>query len=167
MVLICLIAAAVLVAADQLVKYAVALSLPFEHFSGQPIPIVPHVIGLTHVHNTGGAWSLFSQYTWILAAISAAASVFILYLLLRRRVRVPMAVWSLALVLAGAVGNLIDRVLNGYVVDMFTFLFLPTFPVFNVADICVTVGGVLLCVYIFFFHEQRKGPIHGDHPSAP
>ncbi|MDD4715527.1 MAG: signal peptidase II [Oscillospiraceae bacterium] len=157
MYIFCIFSVLLLVAADQAVKYIVMLNIPDQTVSGQAINVIPHVLGITHVHNTGGAWSVLSQHTWLLAAVSAAAALVILYILLRRKVTAPLGVWALALVLAGAVGNMIDRIRLGYVVDMFLFLFIR-FPVFNVADICVTAGGILLCIYILFFYErQGKG----------
>ena len=66
-------------------------------------------------------------------------------------------------VLAGAVGNLIDRALLGYVTDMFETLFMR-FAVFNVADICVVVGGIAFCVYYLFFHGKEEG--HGADSVA-
>ena len=69
----------------------------------------------------------------------------------------PFAMAALSMVLAGAVGNLIDRALLGYVTDMFETLFMR-FAVFNVADICVVVGGIAFCVYYLFFHGKGGGP---------
>ena len=65
----------------------------------------------------------------------------------------PFGRCALTLVLSGAVGNLIDRALQGYVVDMFNVLFMD-FAIFNVADICVVVGGIAACVYYVFFYEK-------------
>ena len=123
------ILAAVLVALDQLVKYLVVQNIPL----GEHVPFLPCILDLTYVQNTGAAFSLFSDHTWILALISA-----------------------LALLLAGAVGNLIDRALQGYVVDMFHVLFME-FAVFNVADICVVVGGFAAVIYYLFFYEKLEG----------
>ena len=75
----------------------------------------------------------------------------------------PFAMAALSMVLAGAVGNLIDRALLGYVTDMFETLFMR-FAVFNVADICVVVGGIAFCVYYLFFHGKEEG--HGADSAA-
>ena len=77
--------------------------------------------------------------------------------------RHPLGRFFLARVLAGAVGNLIDRALLGYVTDMFETLFMR-FAVFNVADICVVVGGIAFCVYYLFFHGKEEG--HGADSAA-
>ena len=75
----------------------------------------------------------------------------------------PFAMAALSMVLAGAVGNLIDRALLGYVTDMFETLFMR-FSVFNVADICGVVGGIAFCVYYLFFHGKEEG--HGADSAA-
>ena len=139
------ILAAVLVALDQLVKYLVVQNIPL----GEHVPFLPYLLDLTYVENTGAAFSLFSDHTWILALISLVMSVLL-------AIRHPFGRTALALLLAGAVGNLIDRALQGYVVDMFHVLFME-FAVFNVADICVVVGGFAAVVYYLFFYEKLEG----------
>ncbi len=146
-----LLLSAVLVVLDQLVKDWVQQAIPL--YGGKPL--LPGVLELTYVQNTGAAFSIFREHTWILALISAIASVVILVLLLRRIMPGLLGQLSLALVLGGAVGNLIDRVLHGYVVDMFNLQFMD-FAVFNVADIGISVGGVLLCVYVLFFWRKPE-----------
>ena len=90
--------------------------------------------------------------------MSLAVSVALAVLLLKRAFPRPLAMLTLSLVLAGAVGNLIDRALFGYVTDMFQTLFMQ-FAVFNVADICVVCGGIGFCVYYLFLHGREGG--HG------
>jgi signal peptidase II len=155
MVILSLLSAAILIAADQIIKYLVVLHLPYQPFADTTLEIIPNVLGLSHVHNTGAAWSIFANATWLLTALSAVASLVVLYLIVRRKVSHPLGSWSLVLILAGAVGNLIDRARLGYVIDMFRVLFF-SFPVFNFADICITAGGILLCVYILFFYGKSK-----------
>ena len=74
--------------------------------------------------------------------------------------------WKLLLLLAGAVGNLIDRAMRGFVVDMFQLLFM-NFAVFNVADICVVCGGIAFCVYFLFFYDklEKKEAPDDSHPA--
>ena len=155
MIILSLLAAAILIAADQVIKYFIILFLPYQPYADTTLEIIPNVFGLSHIHNTGAAWSIFQNATWLLTVLSAAASLVVLYLILRRKITHPLGNWSLVLILAGAVGNLIDRVRLGYVIDMFQFLFV-SFPVFNFADVCITVGGVLLCIYILFFYGKNK-----------
>ena len=124
-----------LVALDQLVKYLVVQNIPL----GTHVPFLPHILDLTYVKNTGAAFSLFAQHTWILTLISLVMSVVLALALVKKFFRHPLGRVCLSLVLAGAVGNLIDRAFQGYVVDMFNVLFMD-FAVFNVADICLVVG---------------------------
>ena len=143
-----------LVGLDQLVKFLVRAYIPL----GGSAPFLPHILQLTYVQNTGAAFSIFSQHTWILTVVSLVVSVALAVLLLKKVFPHPLAMLTLSLVLAGAVGNLIDRALFGYVTDMFQTLFM-SFPVFNVADICVVCGGIGFCVYYLFFHGKEDG--HG------
>ena len=144
------ILAAVLVALDQLVKYLVRANIDL----GEGVPFLPHILQLTYVKNTGAAFSLFSQHTWVLALISLAASILLAVLLIKKVFPHPFAMVCLTIVLAGAAGNLIDRVFLGYVTDMFQTLFM-NFAVFNVADICVVCGGIAFCVYYLLFHGKE------------
>ena len=149
-----------LVALDQLVKYLVVQNIPL----GEYVPFLPHILDLTYVQNTGAAFSLFSEHTWLLTLISLVMSVLLLMALVRGFFRHPFGRISLALLLAGAVGNLIDRAFQGYVVDMFHVLFME-FAVFNVADICVVVGGIAAAVYYVWGYERLEKGLHP--PGAP
>ena len=142
---------AALIALDQAVKYLVRTNIQ----SGQVIEFIPRLLGLTYVQNTGAAFSLLSEHTWLLTLISAVVSVAIAAALVKNVVRHPFGKLTLAVILAGAVGNLIDRALFGFVTDMFKTLFM-TFAVFNVADICVVCGGIAFCVYILFFYDKLE-----------
>ena len=150
----------VLVAADQLVKYLVRANIPL----GTSLPFLPGIMELTYWQNTGAAFSLFSEHTWVLTLISAVVSLVILGVLVKRVVAHPFGVAPLSVVLAGAVGNLIDRVAFGYVTDMFNFQFMR-FAVFNVADVCVVVGGFAAAAYYLFLYEklERKGKAQDAH----
>ena len=153
------ILAAALVAVDQIVKILTRMNIP-EYTS---IPFIPGLMDLTYYKNTGAAFSLFNQHTWILTIISAVVSVVVLVAIFKKVFRHPFGQACLALVLAGAVGNLIDRAFFGFVTDMFQTTFM-NFAIFNVADICVVVGGIALCVYVLFFYEklEKKETPHGD-----
>ena len=122
---------------------------------GQSIPFIPYVMDLAYVQNTGAAFSIFSTHTWILTLISLGGSVLLAALLWKNFFPGWVGKLSLSLVLAGAVGNLIDRALMGYVTDMFQTTFIQ-FAVFNVADICVVVGGALLVFYVLFLWDKDK-----------
>ncbi len=141
----------ILVVIDQLVKWWVRETIPL----GQSVPFIPHVMDLTYTRNTGAAFSFLAgtDLMWLLTLISLGASVAVAILMWRRFFKKPLGMLTLALILAGAVGNLIDRAIFGYVTDMFATTFI-NFAVFNVADICVTVGGALFVVYILFFDKE-------------
>ena len=143
--------AAALVGLDQLVKYLVLLYIA----PGSHVPLIPYVVELTYVENTGAAFSLFHQHTWLLALISLVLSVVLAAALWKNFFRHPLGKLTLTLLLAGAVGNLIDRVFRGFVVDMFNLLFM-NFAVFNVADICVVVGGIAAGAYYLFLADKLE-----------
>ena len=145
--------AAALVALDQLVKYLVVQNIPLGHH----VPFLPYILDLTYVQNTGAAFSLFNEHTWILTLISLVMSVILAVALVKKFFRHPLGLVCLSLLLAGAVGNLIDRALQGYVVDMFNVLFM-NFAVFNVADICVVVGGIGAALYDLLLWDKLEGP---------
>lgn len=154
--------AAALVGVDQLVKYLVISNIQ----PGQHVPFIPYLLDLTFVKNTGAAFSLFSRYTWMLTLISLVVSVLLAVALWKSFFRHPLGKLTLTLLLAGAVGNLIDRAFRHYVVDMFNVLFME-FAVFNVADICVVVGGIAACLYYLFLMDKLEpgGNHNGTDPS--
>ena len=144
------IAAAVCIV-DQLVKLWAVANIGFYG----TMEFIPGILRLRCEPNTGAALSLFEEHTWILAVISVLASVLLLVLVLGKQ----FPKWekiALAMVLGGAVGNAIDRVLLGYVVDMLEMEFLPIF-VFNVADVFIDVGAVLFVIlYIIRTIKEEK-----------
>lgn len=151
--------AALLVLADQEVKLWVRNTLSV----GETRSFLPHFIELLHVENTGAAFSIFSQHTWMLTVLSAAVSLALILALWRDWVTTnSFSRLCVTLVLAGAVGNLIDRVAFGKVTDMFNFTFMR-FGVFNVADVCVVAGVLGYAVYSLL---PRSGKTEGDEHEA-
>ena len=150
LVIIYLVAAA-LVAVDQLTKYIIS-----HHYAhGQKNPIIDGFFYLTHCSNTGGAWSMFSGNAVVLGIISLLASLIIAGILLFAK-NTGVA-FSLGGILAGAVGNMIDRFAHGYVVDFLDFIiFGYDFPVFNVADICVVCSGIGLILTILLAGKDTQ-----------
>ena len=134
------IAAAALIA-DQLSKWGA------RHLT-QPVTLIPGVIGLTYAENTGMAFSLFSGRAWALGVVSALC-ILVGWLVLRRYRLGPLSRVASMLMLGGAAGNMIDRFLRGYVVDMFEALFVD-FAIFNVADAALTVGTALMAGSLLF-----------------
>ena len=148
------ILAAVLVIADQVVKFLIRSNLEL----GESVPFIPHLMDLTYVQNTGAAFSLLRNHTWLLALISLVVAAALVAAIFRRVFRHPAGQVILAVILAGAVGNLIDRVLFGYVTDMFQTIFI-NFAVFNVADCCLVCGVIAMMVYVLFFYDKlEKAP---------
>ena len=149
---ICLGIAAVLVALDQLVKFWAEHSLS----QVDTIALIPGVFHLTYVQNFGAAFNTMNNQRLLLVVLTSAVLMVIFVLLLLGKLRSPWMVVSWSLILAGGAGNLIDRLFRegGYVVDLFDFR-LINFPVFNVADICVTVGMALFLIY-FIFIERKE-----------
>lgn len=135
--------AGLLIALDQLSKLWVVQTLPL----GGPREPLALGFHLTYIHNTGAAFGILQGGTLLLAVLSAGVSAAILYALVRHGRRMPgLQRWAFTLILAGAVGNLIDRVRLGYVVDFIDF-YIPgviDFAIFNVADACVVLGAGLL-----------------------
>ena len=155
------ILAAALVAVDQLVKYLVRAHIPL----GGSAPFIPHVLELTYVQNTGAAFSLLRQHTWLLTLTSTVVVLAMCGLILKGFFKNRLGLWSAALVLAGGVGNLFDRAVFGFVTDMFKTTFMD-FAVFNVADCCITVGVPLLFLYVLLYvggDEKKEG---GDDDAA-
>lgn len=124
----------ILVIVDQLVKYWVVAHIAL----GASQPFIGRLVALTNLHNDGAAWSILPGQQWFFTAITVIALLTELYYAWRWR-RQPRLLGPISLIIAGTVGNFIDRLQNGYVVDMFELLFI-NFPVFNVADCCLTVG---------------------------
>ena len=145
-------------ALDQWLKAYVTANIPL----GQARSLLPGVVELRTVHNYGAAWSSFSGSRWLLVAVTCIIVIFVTVLLVRRVVRHPLGVAACCLVISGGLGNIIDRVRLGYVVDMFNLLFI-NYPVFNVADILVVCGAVLGCIYYLWFYERYdKAVKHHD-----
>lgn len=146
-----------LVVLDQLVKFFVKTNIPL----GGHEPFIPHILGLTHIHNEGAAFSMLSGARWFFVVLTVAFVIFGMWLLLTNKFPHWMGKWSLVLVIGGALGNLIDRALYGYVVDMFETLFM-NFAIFNVADIFVVVGGILFCIYYAFIHDKYMAKLKAE-----
>lgn len=137
--------AVVIMLADQWSKLAMVRMLPV----GGEAEFIPKIIGLTVVHNYGAAFSMLQNMRLLLLGLTAVVCAALFVYLLAGVRRSGLMSLSLAMILGGAWGNALDRIINGYVVDMFKPLFI-NFPVFNVADCFVTVGGIILCACLIF-----------------
>lgn len=153
------ILAAALVVLDQIVKYLVRANIEL----GASVPFLPCILDLTYVQNTGAAFSMLRSHTWVLTLTSAIVVVVMCALLMKGFFKNRLGLWSAALVLAGGMGNLIDRAVFGFVTDMFKTTFM-NFAVFNVADCCITIGVPLLFLYVWLYvgKEEKKGEELGE-----
>ena len=157
MLYIALAAAAGLIGLDQLTKILVDKNMELH----QSIPIISfgdtNVLNITYERNPGAAFSILEGKQMFLVIFTAIIIVAMLYLMISRRVKRPTYIWSTSLIVAGGLGNLIDRLLRGEVVD-FIDVRIINFAVFNVADICSVLGaiGLLLFVVIDEIKEQKN-----------
>lgn len=151
--LLYIIAVLLMIALDQAVKLWALTSLQTQH----TIPLIENVFHLTYVENRGAAFSLFAQFDsrWIFVALACVITVVILIALQKKYMQTVLGRWSLVLIAAGALGNAIDRVAHGFVVDLFDFRLIH-FPVFNVADIFICIGGALFVIYFMFQHKDKQ-----------
>ena len=139
-----------IVAADQVTKYLTVLYIP----SLGVQPLIPGLLQISYVQNTGAAFSSFEGQQWLFALIFVVFTGLIFYEYFKK----PMGFttferWCIAAIYGGGLGNMIDRVRLGYVVDMIETTFMD-FPVFNVADCFIACGCVLLMVHLFLFHKD-------------
>ena len=149
--------AAGIVAADQFTKYLTVMNIALY----EDVPFIPGLLQLTYVQNTGAAFSSFEGQQWLFAVIFVIFTALIVY----ERIRNTMGFttlewWCIAAIYGGGLGNMIDRVRMGYVVDMIQTTFLD-FPVFNVADIFITCGCILMMAHLLlvnkeFWKEDKK-----------
>ena len=138
-----------IVAADQLSKLWVLGNLPLY----EQIPVIPGLFHLTYVQNTGAAFSSFQGQLWLFILIFAVLTVAVIWEFITKKMGFStFERWCIAAIYAGGLGNMIDRLRLGYVVDMIEVEFM-TFPVFNVADCFITCGCIAMIVSLVFFNK--------------
>lgn len=147
-----LLFSALLIGLDQLFKFWAVQSLA----PVGSVPVIPHLLDFTYVENYGAAFGILQEKRFLLVALTGAILAGVIYLLLTQRIKGKFLVFSTALILAGGVGNLIDRIFRGFVVDYLDVSPLFSFPVFNFADCCVVIGTCILVLYILFLEEREK-----------
>lgn len=154
-----------LLALDQWSKYWTVTTLAL----GESTPFLPGFIEMLRVHNYGAAWSSFSGMRWMLVCVTCAIVLAILVLLVKGIVRHPLGRFACTLIVAGGLGNIIDRIRLGYVVDMIHLEFYPSYPVFNIADMAVVCGAILGGIYYVYFYEKYdevKKEKESDEPDG-
>ena len=141
--------AALIAAADQITKYLVVRNIALF----EDLPLLPGVLGLTHVRNEGAAFSSFRGMQWLFALIFVVFTLAVVYEYFKKPMPfTKLERWCVAAIYGGGLGNMIDRLRLGYVVDMLETEFMD-FPVFNLADCFITCGCVLLMVHLAFFNK--------------
>ena len=162
------IAVVLVLIADQALKYWVSLNIELN--VGEQA-LIPGVIKLVNIHNSGAAFGLLSggSWRWVFVVIAVVFTVVVIYALKRDLIHGKLGRWAAVGVLAGSIGNCIDRVAYGYVVDMFKFEFLGDSrlnAIFNVADVFISCCGVLFCLYIIFGGENSLAAA-GEEDGEP
>ena len=149
--LIWAILAGAVVAFDQLAKILVMHNIgPTDCFH-----IIPGLFDFVYVKNTGAAFSILSNNTGLLSIVSIVFCVGVLWYWYKTKPAGTLLKLSLCLLFAGALGNAIDRIFRGFVVDFISTAFME-FPVFNIADIAITFGAALLIIYFIFFDKEDE-----------
>ena len=143
------ILAVFVVGLDQWSKYLVRASMQM----GESIPIIDSIFHLTYIENEGVAFGLFSGHTNIFVLVSILVLIGLLIFVWKESSQSLLLHYGAALVVSGALGNIIDRAMKASVTDMFDF---RIWPIFNIADIAVCVGFVLLVLYLFFSSEDKS-----------
>lgn len=157
---ISLIVGAVLIIIDQIIKYFVSAYL-------QPvgsISVIDNIFSLTYVENKGVAFGMFSDMRWIFVALTSILLVIIIFYMFKKRPKGKFFYVCAALIIGGGIGNLIDRIFYGYVIDYLSLSFFP--PVCNFADYCITAGTIMLVIYLLFFSDildsSKKAKMKND-----
>jgi len=139
---------------DRVVKIAVTTNME----PGDTIPVIDHIFHITYVQNTGAAFSMLQGHPTLLIVFPAIViGIGIIFVLVMSKAFNRIFLVSVSLICGGGLGNLTDRMAQGYVTDMFDF---RIFPVFNVADICVCVGCGLLMLYLII-DANKSGKQNG------
>ena len=143
---------------DQLTKYWINARMPLGSYGFAGITIIPDFLNFVHVGNTGAAWSMFSGKSTGLALLAAATLMAIFYWRKHLSLKMPMVQISFGLLCGGIVGNLVDRLVHGHVVDFIDVHFGSyIFPTFNVADSGIFIG---VCLYILWsLKNPQVGPV--------
>jgi len=159
MPVIIFIAAAILVGLDQLFKHLAVVHLKPVH----DVPLIQGWLHLSYTENLGAAFGILPNARWIFISVSILLVIAAVVLVCMKKADHPISQTAAALIIAGGVGNLIDRILVGYVVDYINVEIIK-FAIFNFADMCVCIGAVLLAWYVLFVHG-REDALQGKGKS--
>ncbi len=141
-----------MVGIDHYLKY-----LAIEHLMRiSTFPVIQDVFHLTYVENRGAAFSILKDQKLFLIVFPSIILVLALYWMIADKIPTNFALWSIALIVGGGFGNLIDRIYKGYVVD-YLDLRIINFAIFNFADCCIVIGTILFFIYMVFLEEENNG----------
>lgn len=157
---ICVIIACVIL--DQVSKIIISNTYAL----GECHEIIKGVLNFRYIRNKGAAWGMFSDARWVFILITLIALIIMPYFLYKYRKAHVMFSLSLSFLIGGAVGNMIDRVFLGSVVDFIEAAFMD-FPIFNIADCFVTIGAIMLFVYLTFIDKTIFGDTKKDKKTEP
>ena len=155
----CTVMIVLIVAFDQITKYFASLKLA----DGSVAKFIPGVVQFRYAENTGMAFSMLSGARWVFIALTVVVCVGVFYYLFSNRCKSLWLYWSLGVILSGGIGNLVDRIRFGYVVDFIEPTFV-NFAIFNIADCAVTCGAVVLVGYLLYdaFKDVKKPKENSD-----
>ena len=155
----CMIMIVLIIAFDQITKYFASLKLA----DGSVAKFIPGVVQFKYAENTGMAFSMLSGARWVFIALTVVVCVGVFYYLFSNRCKSLWLYWSLGVILSGGIGNLIDRIRFGYVVDFIEPTFV-NFAIFNIADCAVTCGALVLVGYLLYdaFKDVKKPKENSD-----
>ncbi len=144
------IISALIAAVDQMIKYFVLENLaPI----GQTV-VIDHLFSLVYVENRGAAFGMFQNGVWFFSIFTILMIGVFVYLILSKKIQGKLFLVSTVLIIGGGIGNLIDRLFRGFVIDYLSLSFFP--PICNFADYCITIGAVLFIISLFMAEKSEK-----------
>ncbi|MGB3160197.1 signal peptidase II [Carnobacterium sp.] len=143
--------ALLIIGIDQYTKYVTVANIKLY----EVVEVFPNILSWMYLRNTGAAWSILEGQMWFFYIVTVIVVVVVVYYLQKYGHQSKLLSLSLSFILAGSIGNVIDRVRFGYVVDMIRLEFID-FPIFNVADIALSVGVALMILYVFLDEQEKK-----------
>lgn len=162
--IVAIIVAVILVIIDQITKYLAVVNIAQQGI--ESVEFIPGVLKFVYSENDGMALGIGSEsFRWVFVAITVIVCAVLIYFMTRENFKHKLFFASVSMIVAGGVGNLIDRVLKGYVVDFLSLSFFE--PICNFADYCITAGTITLIVYIIFFYGKKKEPKTTDTITVP
>ena len=152
-----LVVSVILIVIDQLTKYFTVQNIDLY----EVVELIPNVVSLTHIRNTGAAFSILEGQMWFFYIVTVVVAAGLIYYMYTEARENKILGFLLSLILAAAIGNFIDRLFLQYVVDMIRLEFI-NFAIFNVADSYLTVGVILLLIYTFYDERKTLKENNGD-----